>query len=341
MILVRTFKAVLLIGFTSTLMWADAISGNLFYTVFGGSNRVFEVHFDFNGTTSFTLGPSTPLLPGGHIPLLKGADGLMFAPDGNLLIGEQSNNLAEITTSGAFVTNVKPGSNAFALALGSTAKDGIVYSLCNGGCGNHAISAVKLSGGGLSSNGVAYKVSGSDLDIRGLAFDPVNNTWYYGAAGDGAFGDFGTVVFNDVTHTAVTHVLLKGVPAHDLWFDPFTQDIMMNGKNSIAQFDPTTGKIVSTLTGRGPFDNLATDGHGELFAASNSGGLEFVDYDKSGLIGAAGNFSTEPFLSAKLDDIALSPTPTVPEPGSIVLLGTVFLGMALGAKKVNRRPAAR
>lgn len=339
MILPRVFKAALLIGFTSTFMWADPLSGNLFYTTFTGANRVFEVHFTFNGTNSFTLGPSSALLPAGAVPPLAGADGLAFAPDGNLLIGGQSNNLAEITTGGAFVASVTPGSKSFALAVASAAPNSIVYSVCNGGCGSHAISAVTLAGGGLSSNGVAYTVSGSDLDIRGLAFDPVNHIWYYGAAGDNALGDFGTVVFNDVTHTAVTTALLTKVPAHDVWFDPFTHDIMMNGEGFISQFDPTSGTIVSTLKGHGPFDNLTTDGHGHLFAASNSGGLEFVDYDKSGLIGAAGNFSTQPFLAVHLDDIApfAPPTPKVPEPGSIVLLGTVFLGLAGGAKRVMRR----
>jgi hypothetical protein len=80
-----------------------------------------------------------------------------------------------------------------------------------------------------------------------------------------------------------------------------------------------------------------TVGRGELFAASNSGGLEFVDYDKTGLTGAASNFSAERFLPTDLDDIAPLAPPGVSESGSIVLLGTVLLGLAGGAKKVMRR----
>jgi len=332
----RTFKALLLAGFASTFLWADPVSGDLFYTTFAGHSRVFEVSFDFTGA-AFTLGASTALT---GIPPLVGSDGLVFAPDGNLLVGEQSNNLAEITTAGTFVKGVKPGSLAYSLALSSDAKDATVYTLCNGGCGSHAISAVTLSGGGLSSNGVAYTVSGSDTDIRGLTFDPVNDTWYYGAAGDGALGDFGTIVFNDVTHTAVTTVLLTKVPAHDVWFDSFTGDIMMNGQNAISQYDPTTNSIISTIKGTGPFDNAETDGHGHLFVASNNGGLEFVDYDKSGLIGAAGNFAAEPFLAKNLDDIAPvagTETTHVPESSGVLLLGTAFLGLAGTLKKARGR----
>jgi len=329
-----TFKAILLAGLAATFMWADPVSGNLFYTTFAGANRVFEVSFNFTGA-AFTLGASTPLT---GIPPLKGADGLIFAPDGNLLVGEQSNNLAEITTAGTLVTTVKPGSPSFALTLSSPAKNAIVYSLCNGGCGTHAISAVTLSGGGLASNGVRYTVSGDDTDIRGLAFDPVTGTWYYGAAGDNALGDFGTIVFDDTAHTAVTKVLLKKVPAHDLWFDPFTDDIFMNGASTISQYNPVSGTIVSSIKGKGPFDNATTDDHGHLFVASNNGGLEFVDYDKSGLIGAAGNFAAEPFLAKNLDDIAPLGPPVVskvPESNAIVLLGTAFLGIAGMLKRRN------
>jgi hypothetical protein len=87
-------------------------------------------------------------------------------------------------------------------------------------------------------------------------------------------------------------------------FDPFTKDIIMNSAGTIEQFDPVSGTIVSTLTGIGNFDQAAEDGKGHLFVASNSGFLEFVDYDATGLIGAPGNFTAEPFLIANLDDIA-------------------------------------
>jgi hypothetical protein len=338
MITSRASMAILLAGYTAALLHADAISGNLFYTTFTGANRVFEVPFNFDGT-SFTLGASTALT---SKPPLTGADGLIFAPDGNLLVGEQSSgNIAEVTTAGAFVTGVSAGTKSFHLALAPN--NDLVYNMCNGGCGTHAISAVTLSGGGLSSAGVPYTVSGSDLDVRGVVFDPVNGTWYYGSAPDGGLGDFGTIAFNDVTHTAVTTSLLTGVAAHGVAFDPFTGDIILNSANAIAQFSPTSDTIVSSLTGPGNFDQAAADGHGHLLVASNSGFLEFVDYDKTGLIGAAGNFHAAPFLANTLDDISplTKVTPPVPEAGSVLLLGTALAGLATRLRKRLRSQNTR
>lgn len=310
---------------------ADGTSGNLFFTTFiggAGGTNVWTATYSFTGTT-FTLGAPTP------VAATAGADGLLFAPDGNLIIaGQGTNQLHEITTAGVPVNTVNAGTGAYHLGLSGTG--GTLYTLWNGpGSGGlTAIAATTLSGGGLAVAGTPYTVScavGTTCitDVRGVVFDPHNATWYYSTAGDGASGTFGTVTFNDVTHTATLTQLLSGVFAHGVSFDPFTNDIIMNSAGVVQQFDPSSGTIVSTLTGIGNFDQAAEDGKGHLFVASNSGFLEFVDYDATGLIGAPGNFTAEPGLISFLDDIApLSGTGSmnVPEPSSLILLASGLVG---------------
>ena len=182
------------------------------------------------------------------------------------------------------MNTVDAGTGAYHLGLSGSGTT--LYTMWNGpgSGGSTAIAATVLSGGGLAVAGTPYTVScavGTSCvtDVRGVVFDPVNGKFYYSTAADGASGTFGTVVFNDVTHTATLTQLLSGVFAHGVSFDPFTKEIIMNSAGTIEQFDPVSGTIVSTLTGIGNFDQAAEDGKGHLFVASNSGFLEFVDYD--------------------------------------------------------------
>jgi hypothetical protein len=324
-------SAVLGCGLLAQSAMADDVSGTFFYTTFNGGQNLHRADFNFTGG-SLSISNNIDLAA------LSGADGLLFAPNGNLLVGAQGNNIIEVKTNGTVVLSRNPGGGSFHLALSSTASNALVYNLANGGCGNNCISAVQLSGGGLSANGNAYTVSGGvSHDVRGLIFDPANNTWYYGTADDGGVnGDFGTVVFDDTLHTATLTRLLSNVPAHGLTFDPFTNDIIFSSDTLIEQFHPATGTVISTINfgGSFQFDQSAVDGKGHLFAASNDGFLGFIDYDASGLIGAGTTKSV--FLHDSLDDIApLSGAGgnPAPEPVSLALVGVGLAGLGFSRRR--------
>ena len=82
---------------------ADSFDGTLYYTTFSGGTNVHSVDYSYVVGTSFALTNNTGLAS------TSGADGLLFAPNGNLLVAGQGNNLTEVTTTGTIVKNVAPG----------------------------------------------------------------------------------------------------------------------------------------------------------------------------------------------------------------------------------------
>src|SRR5215471_6489027 len=95
----KSFLAVCicLLALGATAARADTVfTGTLYYTNFNGGPNVNKLSYTYNGTThSLMLGAPT------NIASANGADGIIFAPNGDLLVGGQGNPVVhEYTTAG-------------------------------------------------------------------------------------------------------------------------------------------------------------------------------------------------------------------------------------------------
>src|SRR5439155_9651639 len=73
--------------------------GTLYYTKNNGTPRVKKVEYHYDGA-AFSLGTpvAIPVCSGCSLP--PGADGIIFAPDGDLLIGGQSQVVYKVSPTG-------------------------------------------------------------------------------------------------------------------------------------------------------------------------------------------------------------------------------------------------
>ena len=144
---------------------ADSVSGTVFYTRFCGGVNVKSVDFDYNGAATFTL--ATPV----GIASTNGADGIIFAPDGDLIVGGQNSGLVhKVVINTGMTTSVSAGLGVFHVML-----DPDLRTVWGAGIPSSSLSEIPLNP---FANGVTHNVVGDNTTITHMAFDAGGNAFY-------------------------------------------------------------------------------------------------------------------------------------------------------------------
>jgi hypothetical protein len=225
---------------------------------------------------------------------LPAADGLVFAPDGDLLVGgAKTGKVFKVNPTTGAVTSMPAGvASAFHLSLSPDHTKAWTAGLP----GN--LATVPLNPFG---PGTPVAVHGEDQAITTLGFAP-SGAFYTESSSFGS-GNFGTV---DLTTMKTQRVQTDLRGAHGFTYDPFTKDILLFGSYSVDQIDPAHPDTLVSLkdVANMAFDQGVADGHGHVLAASNTGYVVLFDYSATGVIGDKTTTVSKAFLDTNLDDIA-------------------------------------
>ena len=306
--------------------FATVFSGTLYYTTYAGTPNVWNITYSYDDTSkTFGLGSANSLAT------TRGADGIIFAPNGNLLIGGQgSGNVYEVKPSdGSLVNTQSTGTASYHLTLNPAGTK--VYSSTFGG----SLNTLSLPIGGGSTN---QAISGGDSGVTQIAFGNGGTVFYVDGSPNG-FGNLGTIDLS----TGVTSRLYSGIqPAHGLIYDKFTDLITMFGAGQTGTMNATNGSGLLTSGGIfkvSDFDQGAVDGKGHALVAGSSA-ITFIDYSVSHDI-TKPDYTTSISGFGAIDDVAplsgagSAPPTSVPEPGTLALFG--LAGLAASRRRRTNR----
>ncbi|CAM3847008.1 hypothetical protein [Roseateles saccharophilus] len=312
---------------------ADLVAGTLYFTYFSGGANVNDVAYNYDSSThSFSLGAVNNLAG------TNGADGIIFAPNGNLLVGGQcSGNVYEVNPGNGNVVGSGNTLGGCSYHLALDPSGGKVYTSDFGG----ELKVMPLP----LTNATTVTVNGGDQGVTGLAFTPGGSAYYVNGSPNG----HGNVGHIDPTTGATIRLFTGLTPAHGMVFDSYTKLMTLFGDGFDATFNPLAGSdagIVSSLKQSQQvtcdFDQGAVDGKGHaLVAGCNQ--ITFIDYSISGDI-THPDYATSIGGFSNIDDVApLSglgsnnpPGGSLPEPMSLALAG-LALSAALGVTGKARR----
>ncbi len=276
-------------------------NGTLVYTRFQGSPNVKKVEFSYNGT-SFTFGRNASITT---VPSIgqPGADGIIFGPDGDLLVGN-AGQLVKINPNTGAINRISNGHcHTIFNEVKHIALDPDHNRVWTGGEPNSLQEFILNP----PSDGICFSFPSGSVYITQIAFDDQGNGYFTDSDPQG-IGMFGTISINTASNSYSTKTIYSSLPgAGGIQFDPFTRNLILFGSNHLVQIDPKSFKIVSNFvapTADGVFDQGAVDGKGHVFGATNGGHLVFVDYSSTGRIGDKTNFVSDKFLDSFLDDVA-------------------------------------
>ena len=307
---------------------ATEFDGVAFFTDFS-NGTVHSVAYSYNDVSHvFTTG--TPQL----IATLPGADGIIFAPNGNLLVGGQNTNkVFDVNPNNGTFTSASSSTASFHLSL---APDGqSVYTSNFGG----PLINIPLVNFGTNNAPIVTNVTGGDTGVTQVAFTP-GSTFYVNGQPNGN-GNVGTI---NVGTGATTRLAGPVLAAHGMIVDPSSGLIDLFGAGNVATINPTTNAVSNSVhfaNAPPDFDQGAPDGLGHALVAG-SGGLTWIDYEGTSIL--TPNFVTFVGGFGNIDDIApLSGIGSNPVPGPIVgagLPGLIFAGGGLLAWWRRRKKIA-
>lgn len=321
-----TLTPIALVFASVTAAQATVFTGTLYYTTYAGGANVWNISYNYNDV-SHVFGLGAP----NNIATTNGADGIIFASNGNLLIGGQgSGNVYELNSSGTVVNTQNTGTPSYHLTLDPTGTK--VYTSDFGGRLNTLSTPI-------GSGNTPTSISGGDRGLTQIAFGDGGAVFYVNGAPNGG-GNLGTI---DLSTGTTTRIYTGITPAHGLVYDPFTDLITMFGAGQTGSMNATDGTGLKTSGGGKfavtDFDQGAVDGKGHALVAGGSS-ITFIDYSLSHDI-TAPDYTTSIGGFAFIDDLAPlvgagSRQNSVPEPASIALLGMGLLSMGVTRRKNMR-----